>query len=615
MFVCVGGATEAVRIRLRRWLAQAWPDGVEQVCGELLLLTDGRRQSSVHEVGQSSVGCIDGVVWSGEGGAEGAMLRSMAAGRWPLPLGLDGSYAALVVDTERSTVRVDLDPIGVRRVFMGGAPGAWVVSSLQAPAAIALGLTPDAVGIAQVLGMNYSLGRRTLFEGLEELLPGESWEFSNTGRRLLGWEPAMVDDGDADTPIEIAAENLAERYLRSFDEFARGRETVGLALSGGIDSRLVLGGLLAVGCEPCLFSWGQPDEYESQIVTRCAAAVGLPIDRLDLSTHLFPLEPESRAFSLANEALLHPAWVGLEPLFRERGVEVVALGNVTDSFQVRIGGMWSRRARLTRGARRLLGRPQGDPALSPGYRSVDEWWSQRLARETEKVKSAALRFGIDVSEDEICRSTSDDLDGARTRLSVAPLGEAVRFEDALHLLTCRQVHGSQPQAVSGIATGIDLTASRNLGRAALSLSPVLRADRALIDALARRLLPKELARIPTATIPVIPANGHWALQYLVWGGRFAGDQGMRWVNAKLGGRLSRDRLFRTLDLYSAYRLAGGRHYLAGDWGRSGLFDTSPFRDEFLAVVGGAGLRPMYPFRIHLALRLDTMLSCVATTSA
>lgn len=612
MFVCVLGVDDAIRERLRRWQAAAWPDGTELSTGNGFILTDGRTLSAVRRLGRSTLGCVDGLDWSNGGNeADDVVLGAMKSGRWPLPPECDGSYSAVCIDAERSVMRVDVDPIGLRRVFAGGSPQRWVVSSLQVPAALALGLGPDAVGIAQILGTNYTLGRRTLFEGLEEVLPGESWEFGPAGRRLIGWEPAITDDGKSGVAIEAVSGELAGLYRRSMAGLCRRDVNVGLALSGGLDSRLVLGGLLAAGREPSLFTWGQRDEYEFGITTRCAQATGLSLDRLDLARHLFPSESAARAFSLANEALLHPGWVGLGSLFGGRGVDVIATGNVTDSFQVRIGGLWSRRARLWRGAHRLLGRPPADLATSSEYSDADEWWSRRLAQDTGRARAAVRRYGIGVAEDEVANSTASDLEMLRNRISSTSIRDAVRVEDALHLLTCRQVHGSQPQAASGGAIGLDLTATRHLGRAALSFSPALRSDRVLIDSLARRILPRALARIPTATIPLVPAVSPLAAQYILWGGRFAADQAIRWANSKCGGRLGRDRLFQTLDLYSAYRFAGEDHYLAGDWGTSQAFDVSPFRDEFLSVVRGDGSRPMYPFRIHLAVRLDTMLSHAA----
>lgn len=610
VFVCLLGASPRTSDNLRRWAALAWPNAVEHRDGPLLLFTDGRNLSRVSEIGTHTVGCIDGVAWSdSEKTRDGkGILHHVCAGTFPLPSGFDGSYAVMTADAERSTINVTLDPIGVRRVFVGGSPGRWVVSSLQVPAAIALDLRVDKVGLSQILGLNRTLGRRTLFEGLEEILPGESWELSHSGRHRLGWEPAISQGKDPDKPIDAVAAELATTYIESMWHFARTTTDVGLALSGGIDSRLVLAGFLEIGRRPVLFSWGQPDEYETSIATRCAAAVGLPVHKLDLSRRMFPTEREARAFSLGTEALLHPAWVEMATLFRNQSVDTVALGNVTDSFQVRINGLWSRRARVLRGMNRMAGRRSTVAPAGAQYRSVEQWWINESEHLAAKVAAACDRFTIGLTPEEAISGTVDDLTTFREYLSTSMPADALEVEDAVHLLACRQVHGSQPQAVAGGAVGIDITATRKIGRLALTVPPIARADRQLLDAIARRVLPPQLAEIPTATIPVIPATSGWVLQDMVWGTRFAADQILRSANAKMGGRLRRDRAFRTLDLYSAYRNAGRSHFLAGDWGQNDHFNTEAFRGEYLGVVNGTGRRPMYPFRIHLGVRVDTMLS-------
>jgi len=606
MFVCLAHGSDTARNRLQKWRHQAWPDASLVEDEHYLLITDGRVAARVHRCG-STVGSIDGLVWSDGGAAASELIASLADSCWPLPGHLDGSFSAVAVQPD-GQVSVALDPIGVRRVFFGRTSEGFGVSSLQVPLAAALQLKPDLVAVSQLLGSEHTVGRRTLFSGLSEALPGELWRINSDTEHLVAQEPAIVDDGECPTDLATTATALADQLVATATAMLSTSERPGIALSGGLDSRIVLAALTRAGHTPRAFAWGGPKEYETSIIKRCAAAVGSELAFLDLETSLFPPEELTRSWALQTEALLHPAWMGLSELYAGDGCDTVSLGNVTDSYQVRIAGLWGRRARATRSLRRGIGLSIRDLATEPGYRSPDEWWDGFRDRLATRAVRASRRYHIDASPESIVEQTSADVAEWRSHVERSDITSAPRVEDAVHVLICRQIHATQPQAVSFPATGIDLTATRNLGRAALAVSPLVRADRALIQEIARSILPKSLAQIPTATIPFVPATSPAAVQAGVWGARYVADQMLRRVNVLAGGRTGHDRLMPTLDLYEAYRQAGRDHYLASPWARSGTFDSTPFVDEFRAIIDGTGVKPMYPFLMHLAVRIDTMLS-------
>ena len=108
-------------------------------------------------------------------------------------------------------------------------------------------LDVDRLAVAQTLLFGYRLGCRTLFDGVERLPPA--------ARLKLGDDPAAVFQHDfgvksyANHSIEENANRLARQFVRACANRTNGDRTV-VSLSGGLDSRAVLGGYSVAGADP-----------------------------------------------------------------------------------------------------------------------------------------------------------------------------------------------------------------------------------------------------------------------------------------------------------------------------------------------------------------------------
>jgi asparagine synthase (glutamine-hydrolysing) len=127
---------------------------------------------------------------------------------------LRGMYAIAIHERMRRTVTLTRDPFGIKPLYImqheGGLafasePRAFFAAGLMAPV-----LDEDAA--KELLAFNYTLGERTLFQGLRRLAPGEVMEVRD-GRIVSGWRqpwlpqtpliPAKAGTQTAPQPIRI----------------------------------------------------------------------------------------------------------------------------------------------------------------------------------------------------------------------------------------------------------------------------------------------------------------------------------------------------------------------------------------------------------------------------
>jgi asparagine synthase (glutamine-hydrolysing) len=192
--------------------------------------------------------------------------------------GVDGAFA-VAWTTPDGTVRLARDPIGERTLYYAVHGGELVFAptmrALLSSASLPRRLDLD--GVAAYLGYAYVPGRRTLVEGVSEVLPGEIVSFDGVRiRRERFWEPP-AEDPDARPEDEYVAE------LRDLLEDAVGRRLppegpLVASLSGGVDSSLVVALARALDDRPLVtysLSFGPefPNELEfsALVASRCGA--------------------------------------------------------------------------------------------------------------------------------------------------------------------------------------------------------------------------------------------------------------------------------------------------------------------------------------------------------
>ncbi|MCG8461857.1 MAG: asparagine synthase-related protein [Holophagales bacterium] len=640
MFLAAQNAPEPVLARLERWVEAAWPEAVRwrhgtPEAGSIRLWSTGTRGSSrphFHADPHIAV-AVDGFLWAepgeGEDSSEGGrplphlgrhLLRDDG---WPLPEGWDGSFAAVAFELAGDTpgrngpgigrAALAIDAVGLRRVFHVRRGEVWIAGCLEAPLAHGLGLAPDPMAVAENLAAFTALGRRGLFVGVEELMPGERLRLiPSVGRSRelerrshLPWVHGSPspNPGSPHDP-EAAAEDLAPRLRRQvlcFVEDPPGR--VGIALSSGLDSRLVLGALGKAAAECPSYTYGHPEEIEMSLAARSAAAMGSRHTKVGLVGRYFPSVGRVRREAIACASTSYPFWPAMGEAAERDGVATLLLGDITNCLQTRAEALWSRSARL-RGRLPLAAGGADGAEAGPWIRSEIEHVasiSAGLSRAVGLEVGDPRRWQADLRE-----SVAEGMAELTRYLGIDEHTDLVTAQERTYLALERKRGGGQARSLAGRSELIPVLATAGIVGPALCWPARLRAGRRLLRHIAARLLPRDLARVPTATIPwASPLAPLW-WQDALWLTRFAADQALGAVSRRFSDRVQRASMAPGFPLRPEHRLAS-----EGVWGRpwaaSGCFSSEFYRGRLARAA--AGRRPaLVPITELHAAGLDAQLA-------
>jgi asparagine synthase (glutamine-hydrolysing) len=272
---------------------------------------------------------------------------------------LRGMYAIAIHDPEVPGGRVVLarDPFGIKPLYYAELGNGLAFSS-EPQALIAAGLVAPVLDPAQrdqVLQMQFSCGRSTVFKGIRRVLPGETLvvDGGRIGERLR--QAALPAGGPEEWGAAEALERLEAALVDSVSVHQRSDVPYGLFLSGGVDSSVILALMRDLNDEPVqAFTVGFSDtEIHDE---RChakavATAAGAHFQTVEFSEddfwHLLPRVAAAMDDPAVDYAVL-PTYKLAEEA-RRRGLKVMLTGEGGDELFAGYG-------RYRRAARpRLLG--------------------------------------------------------------------------------------------------------------------------------------------------------------------------------------------------------------------------------------------------------------------
>lgn len=209
-----------------------------------------------------------------------AEVHRLLAGAGPLGSAgqLDGPFAALRVDTDGGTVAALTDRMGFIPLYSAkasNASGGFFVGSHVDAVAIASGRNCDVdpVSAADFVVHSTITYPRTLYHGVEQLPPAaeRSWgSGERQGTDRVYWLPL---EQPATRYLGRAARTLRRVFAEAVAQGCEGQDRVGLLLSGGEDSRSVLGAIPR-GIRVDAFIYGDWENREYRIARRVAAVYG-----------------------------------------------------------------------------------------------------------------------------------------------------------------------------------------------------------------------------------------------------------------------------------------------------------------------------------------------------
>src|SRR5215472_6759915 len=159
------------------------------------------------------------------------------------PKSLNGRFHGLVTDRAHGTTMLFNDRFGLQRIYYHTDPEAFYFS---AEAKAILVVCPhlrsvDQRGLGEFIACGCVLDHRTLFRGISALPPGSAWSFRGG---VLEKKATYFDPREWEEQEPLDAETyygqLRDAFARSLPRYFNGRERVGISLTGGLDTRIIM---------------------------------------------------------------------------------------------------------------------------------------------------------------------------------------------------------------------------------------------------------------------------------------------------------------------------------------------------------------------------------------
>jgi asparagine synthase (glutamine-hydrolysing) len=201
---------------------------------------------------------------------------------------LNGMFAAAIVDERNSEVVLARDRLGIKPLVR--TTGSRFAFASDALALVAAGLSSGEIdfgGLQGFVAFHYVPPPATGIADVEQVKPGTAVHRRRDGTEdeiVWGETPFADDPTSASITVEEAEEALLEAVRRQLVADVE----VGVFLSGGLDSSLVLSAAVALGAKPHAFSIGfagHGDYDESGAASAVAKRLGVPhhVEQLDVS--------------------------------------------------------------------------------------------------------------------------------------------------------------------------------------------------------------------------------------------------------------------------------------------------------------------------------------------
>lgn len=167
------------------------------------------------------------------------------------PGNLDGAFAVAVLDRPASRLTLATDFIGSYPLYWQSTGDEMVFSSSLSALLVASGTAHslDLRAVADYLTIGFVLGDKTLAKDVHLLGPGRSLSFdwgAGTTRITTYRHPAELFEKH-DQTASAYEDALQEAFAKSIGRCLAGDHAFGISLSGGLDSRAILGAIHASG--------------------------------------------------------------------------------------------------------------------------------------------------------------------------------------------------------------------------------------------------------------------------------------------------------------------------------------------------------------------------------
>src|SRR3989441_8526743 len=199
------------------------------------------------------------------------------------PAGLNGRFHGLLTDRTSGTTTLFNDRYGMHRIYYHESKEAFYFA---AEAKAILAVRPelrkvDPRGLGELVACGCVLGNRTLFDRIHVLPGAAAWTFRNGSleRKGVYFQPSEWEE-QAPLDPESYYQELRSAFSRNLPRYFNGHERVGVALTGGLDTRLIMASRKAAPASLPCYTFGSMfrETEDVRVARRVARECGQPYE-------------------------------------------------------------------------------------------------------------------------------------------------------------------------------------------------------------------------------------------------------------------------------------------------------------------------------------------------
>ncbi|PTX44059.1 hypothetical protein C8P64_0029 [Christiangramia gaetbulicola] len=464
---------------------------------------------------------------------------------WPLPNCITGSFSAIIGQSEKNEVIICNDLIGVYPVYYLFIDDEVYISNSLILMAIISNCDFDDVGIIQRgIGPEYSnFGSRTILKGCKRLLPGEYIKIKDKKIVARKFDNSLYQNISTSNKSQDLHHDYWIQYQKEVEYALIDFDEVNIALSGGLDSRLLLGAIPNFKKTKCL-TYGEDDYYETKVAKKLAGKAKSSFENHSQIDLYFPPPEILKNYHLKTEAVLVCSWLEILENIQIKTRKPILLGDMTEALSGRNIKAYS--GRNFRQKNFFKYHFFGSDYLFENANKVNfQDWKRRTTAHYDRwyTDKRTGKFQLSLKKEQFINGIHHDLNEIFSRIESHNLPYTELYDELFMWYT----HSRIPMGKQILLCNSDFFSycppmSIQLLRRTSNIHPNLRLGNRFLNKLFKLKGLKNLNTIPTSQAPIIPQNFPRLLKMPVWG-----------IRSKIDHYLIK-RLVRSKDLNKRYRL-------------------------------------------------------------
>jgi len=476
---------------------------------------------------------------------------------WPVPDNITGSFSSCIIDKSNFEITLCNDLIGVYPLYyLKNNTEFYISNSIILLGAVSKCEFDEAGIIQRCLGPEFSnIGSRTILKGCKRLLPGENLKFDTNGIiSSKKYDNSLYQNISKPDQSHELHHDFWKAFKKEVAYCLNDSKIVNIALSGGIDSRVVLG---AISNDKDItgLTFGGKENYETKIASRLAKIKKADFKSFEQLDLYFPSFEILKKYTLRTEAYYLPSWLEILENIRPKQKQSFLLGDLTTALTGRtIKKFSSKKFRRDNFIKyQVLNR---NYEFEQTTKESFENWKMSIIQSYEGWyhQNRLSQFNFNSSAKVLIEALHSDLNELFDRIEMHKLPYQELYDElfnwyththipmAKQILICNDSYNSYCPSMS----------IQSL-RMSSSIHPNLRLNFRFIKKLFRHKELKKLFSVPTSQAPLVPQNFPDFIKFSFWGLRSIVDEYLIKKLIKSKDITKRYRLFKSINWARIYQ--------------------------------------------------------------